>query len=73
MSIKIIAKFVGTTTYLETPKKDKPDYENGQWYVLNIGINNGNNIEKQDGTSKCQYGSIRSFCENWHDIKQIKE
>lgn len=72
MVTKVLAKYVGTTTYLGQPK-ETPDYENNQYYVLIIGNGNGNAVEKQDGSSKVQYGSVRSFTESWTDIKQIKD
>ncbi len=68
--LKVLAKFIGTNTFLEADKT-KVSYETNNYYVLFIGVDNGNNIKKQDGTGKCQYGSLKSFMTNWTDIKHI--
>lgn len=68
---KVLAKFIGNNLYLEN--KDKPAYENGNYYVIIIGNDNGNAVEKQDGIDIYFYNTVKSFITDWTDIKHIKE
>jgi len=59
MKIYFNATFSGTNSL---------GYERGKTYKLTTDNENYMNIVREDGSGKCQYGSIHAFLNNWTNI-----
>lgn len=46
-------------------------YQRGQRYVLLVQNRDGMDVQREDGTGKCPYGSLSAFLHSWTDISVI--